>query len=792
VLDRPPLRVLIAVALVTGCTLAFQVVLTRVLAATLAYHFSFLAISLGLLGTGAGALAVYVWPARFRRRSLEHELARWSVVYAALLIGIPFVLVRLDLTQVDGVDARFVTHLAVACLVAALPSLAAGIVVALAISGYTERVGVVYAFDLVGAGLGALLIVPVLWLDDAPTLLVALGVVAATAALMFGWSAKRARGFALAVGIGGVAVVTVSAATSVLYLPPRHQTPDDAVKVADRWNPLSRVVGYDFPSSPTFSAVFYDQVYAPVPIVAGGEIPGWEALRAGPQSVGYELTGPGRALVIGGGGGRDIYAALAAGQEPVDVIELNEGIRRVVDDDLGDISGSPYSRPGVHTTVGDGRSVLAERDTRYDQIHIGFTDTLSANAAQGYALTENNLYTIEAFGEYLDHLEPDGVLNVSRLRKLVGDEAIRVTVLALAALEREGVDQPEDNVVVILGKDVFGEEYGTVLARREPYTAAELARIRELAATRGEGVAFAPAGPYVGEWAALAEADGWRDFCEGYELDVCPPTDDRPFFFNMTRIENLGQYEDGYIFSTDPFMLLLVTLGILMVLSVVAFVVPLLVVQRASRPSAGSLVYFAAIGLGFLLLEIVLIQRFVLFLGFPTYALSIVLFSLLLFTGVGSQLSTLCRNERRAVQLALAGTAVLIALGAFGLQPFLRALIDLPFALRVVIAIALMAPAGVLLGMAMPIGLRRFVVLFPDGVPFAWGVNGIASVLGSVLGVALAISFGFTVATLAACACYLAALAHATFGRWAARNETQTVGEVSRPDMDVRVASAEA
>jgi spermidine synthase len=151
-----------------------------------------------------------------------------------------------------------------------------------------------------------------------------------------------------------------------------------------------------------------------VPIVGDGPVPDWQMLVTGPASIGYELTGPGHALVIGGGGGRDIYTALSQGQRPVDVIELNEGIRATVDEDLGHLSGAPYSRDGVSTVIGDGRSQLASRDVLYDQIHIGFTDTLSGNAAQGFALTENNLYTVEAFLEYFAHLKPRGVLNVSR------------------------------------------------------------------------------------------------------------------------------------------------------------------------------------------------------------------------------------------------------------------------------------------------------------------------------------------------------------------------------------------
>jgi hypothetical protein len=766
---RPKLPTLFALGLVTACTLAFQVVLTRLFSAVLAYHFSFLAISLSLLGTGGGALLLYVRPEWFEDRSVERLLARWSSVFSLLLIAVPFILVQLDFSSVDELDLRFALNLAFSCLLCSLPSFASGVLVALAIDRYTRWIGPVYAFDLVGAGLGALVIVPILWLSPAPTLVVILGVLAGAASLLFAVSddeATKERVLGLALAVAGLAVVGLSSVSSILYLDPRYTLPPNVRLVAERWTPLARVFGYEFTDSSKLALLFYDRVWAPVPIPRGDQVPTWKDVRTGPASVGYEITGPGRALVIGGGGGRDIYAALSAGQRPVDVIELIEGNRRVVDEDLGHVSGAPYSHDGVSTVIGDGRSVLAARDVKYDQIHIGFTDTLSANAAQGFALTENNLYTIEAFVEYLDHLKPDGVLNVSRLLKLVGDEALRITVLTLAALERYGVEDPMKNIVVILGKDVLGPPTGTVLARKRPYTEQELARIEQLVAERAEGLLFIPGGPYRDAWAELARAPSLQSFCEGYYLDVCPPTDDKPFFFSMQRLSNIGDRSSGYIYATDPFSILMLTLVILGVLSIVAFVVPLFLVQSERRPRLSSLTYFAAIGLGFLLLEIVLIQRLVLFLGFPTYALSVVLFALLIFSGIGSLLSSRFEHPRRALIVALALASLLIGAGAFALQPLLRMLIDLPFAARATAAVALLAPFGVTLGIAMPIGLRRISHLFPGAVPYAWGVNGVASVLASVLGMAIAINLGFAAATLAACACYVFALGHALFGHW--------------------------
>ncbi len=766
---RPSRRVLLAVALITACTLAFQVVLTRLLAAVLAYHFSFLAISLALLGTGGGALIVYVRPGWFDRRPLESALGAWAVAYAALLIVAPFVLAHIEFSFDQDVTFAFALKLAFTCVLAALPAFAAGIVVALAIRGYATWVGRVYAWDLVGAGLGAGIIVPALFYPP-PAVMIVIGIVAAIAAVLFATGSGAVARAGLIVAASGVVLTVIAGSTSILYIAPNYPQPSGSKRVADLWTPLSRVQGFRFPISggfAAFAALFYDRVSTPVPVVRNGVIPDWSAMKVGPQSIGYELSGPGgHALVIGGGGGRDIYNALAEKQRPVDVIELNAGIRHVVDVDLGELSGRPYTLPGVHTTIGDGRSVLASRKTKYNQIHIGFTDTLSANSAQGFALTENNLYTKQAFDEYFDHLRPNGVLNVSRRIKLVGQEALRATVLTYAALEHRGVKDPSRNVVVIRGRDLFGEKYGTVLARLTPYSDGELARIKDLAAQRGLGLLSSPGGPYVGAWKELHDAPGWNTFCTHYSLNVCPPTDDKPFFFNMKRISQIGSKSKGYIYGADPYDVLMLTLGILTVLAIIAFLMPLPLASSVTRPKLSALLYFALIGLGFLVLEIVLVQRFVLFLGFPTYALSVVLFSLLVFSGIGSYLSSRLPRNRRTLEVVLVLIALVIGATAYGLQPLLSSLIDWPFPARAMFSVAFLVPYGVLMGMALPLGLRRFEALYPRSVAYAWGVNGVASVLASVLGVAVAINWGFAVASLVAASCYVGALVHVTVGRW--------------------------
>ena len=756
--------------LVAGSTLALQVLLTRVLSNVLLYHFGFLTISLALLGVGAAAIIVYVRPGWFDRIPLERQLARWSLAFGALLAIAVFVIVRLDYVY-TGIDTGFALTLAAASVLAALPFLAGGLVIALAVRGYARTIGTLYAFDLAGAGVGAVAVVPLLWLVPAPTLIVIVAGLGAVAGLLFAGAAPERR-WALGGTTLALVLVVLAAATDAYDLKPPGVEP-----VADRWTPISRVIGYGALGNTGSGFVTYDRVIGEVvPYRRGEPLPDWRKTQEGPQSVGYRLTGPGHALIIGGGGGRDIVTALSERQR-VDVIELNRAIRDVVDDDLRFISGAPYTLPGVSTAIGDGRSTLTQRDDRYDTVHLGFTDTYSGNSAQAFALTENNLYTVEAFQEYLDHLRPGGVLNVSRPDREGINEALRATVLAMEALRREGVSDPRRNVVVLLGTytspfNTF--RYGTVVAKREPFTAAELDTVKRLARERSEGVAFAPGGPYAAGWDELAAARDHRDFCEHASFDYCAPTDNRPFFFNLQRVGHFGETAaPGGFRVPDPTLILAVTLGILLVLSAGAFVLPLALVRGEGRPSAGALTFFAAIGLGFLVLEVVLIQRFVLFLGFPTYALSVVLFALLVFTGIGSLASVRAgaSDPRRALVAALGAGAAMIALAAFALQPLLHTLIDLPFAARIALTIALLAPLGFALGMAMPLGLRRLERLYPSGVAWAWGINGIASVLASVLAITVAIMFGFTAATLLALACYLVALGHALWGRWPAAGE---------------------
>jgi hypothetical protein len=752
----PTPSILAALAVVTAIGLAQQVAFTRLLSAVLPYHFGFLAISLSMLGTGAAALLLYVRPG-WVGDSPPRFVARWTAFLAVALVLLPVGLARIDIAGVP-IGWGFALRLGCACILGALAPLAAGFVVAATIATYTRHIAAVYAADLVGAGVGALAVVPLLDLVPAPGLVALLGALAALAALGIAPPRSNVRRFSGVILVVSLGVFGAGSFTRLLYLEHGYAQTQGTLKVSEHWTALGRHFGFVSPRDDYQAYLFYDRVYAPIP--AGGDIepPDYRTLGTGPQSIGFALTEPGSALIIGGGGGRDIYNALSSGQKQIRVVELLDGNRRVVDEDLAAYSGSPYSRPRVETTIGDGRSVLAATDELYDHIHIGFTDTLSANAAQGFALTENGLYTVEAFEEYFDHLKPHGVLNVTRLLKLVGDEALRVTVLTLAALERKGVKDPFRNVIVVHGLESFDSPTGTVLARLEPFTEAEIEKVKRLADERAKGLLMVPGGPNLREWGELAAAPSILEFCRNYPLDVCPPTDDRPFFFDMGRIGALGQLgSEGYLYDS-PITILLLTLALLILLSAMTMGLPLAFVPRGARPSVSTLVMFFCLGLGYLFLEIALLQRFSLFLGFPTYALSVVLFALLLFSGLGAFVSARFGEHERGLGVVLGAATALTAASAVGLPPILTAMIGASFPVRALVAVLLIAPLGVCLGAAMPLGLRRLGLVQPSHVAYAWGANGVASVLASVVGTFIAVKLGITALCLAASGAYAVAL----------------------------------
>jgi hypothetical protein len=551
-----------------------------------------------------------------------------------------------------------------------------------------------------------------------------------------------------------------------------------------KWNSFSRVGVYDRPHhdwslSPKFTgargpSLFMDiDAGASTPILKGtGNIADAAHLRYELTAVAYHLAerpGGFSALVIGPGGGRDLLSALLFGARRVDGVEINPIIvRDVMLDRFREYSGNLYANSRVSIHVEDGRSFVRRSPERFDVIQASLVDTWAATAAGAYTLTENTLYTTEAFGEYLDRLTPDGLLTITRW---VAD-GLRLVSLAQEACARRGLDAAQ-HLAIVQYKTVM-----TFILKRSPFSAEEVRRLQGVADDLGFTLLYAPGAAPVAlkdpleirrvgmstvDYRELILATDRERFLAAHPLNVGATTDDRPFFFHTTRLRDQFQAAFGRSMLFGNGLSALLTLfGISAALVLLFIIGPLLL--EGGRPGRGWgswLAYFGALGAGFMLLEVALLQRFVLLLGHPVYSLTVTLFSLLLGTGLGSLLSRRVGIERvrRATVRALVAVALVAILAALGLARLVDLAMPWPLAVRIVAAAAVLIPFGVLLGTALPGGMRLLETARPEIVAWGWGMNGAFSVIGATLAIFIAMNWGFSATLSIGALTYLVAAA---------------------------------
>jgi hypothetical protein len=464
-------------------------------------------------------------------------------------------------------------------------------------------------------------------------------------------------------------------------------------------------------------------------------------------SVGYQWRPPDTVCVIGAGGGRDVLTALASGARSVDAVELNGGIVSLLRHQFREFSGDLYDRPDVTTHVEEGRAYLSHAHKAWDLIQISLIDSFSATAAGAYALSENNLYTVQAARLYLKRLRPNGVLSISRWTRLAtGLEVPRLVLLLKRALEEEGIESPLEHIAVIEGGIV-----ATVLVSPTSISSNEIARLDSICAERG----FTRLWPGSGSIVAEVLQTGPSRFTK-MGIDLTSPSDDRPFFFqllpvfgsvNPVLVKKLSVNEGAVI-------LLRWLMGIVAALTVVLFFLPFALTRHIPRGPGfwkGS-GYFAAIGMAFILIETGFIQRFILYLGHPSHATTVVLTAMLLGAGLGS-LSVWRVATVRTIRWGVA-LPILLALITLVLPRLFGITLGWPFAGRVLAGLSILFPPAFLMGFAFPIGLSRFG---EESKAWFWALNGIASVLAGVLSLALGMTLGFQGVLWVGTAGYLAA-----------------------------------
>ena len=641
---QPRRRVLVGVSLVCFANLLLEVVLTRIFSAVMYYHFTFLAISLALLGLGASGVYVYVHADRFQEENVERDLARYARRFAwAAVLALAYVVANPVAETTEragdvGLSNYVVLRLVLLILVTVLPFFYAGMVVSLGIATFRRSVNRVYAYDLFGAACAAVLAGLLLGALGGPSAVVLVAVVASLAAALFAGSG-RARWLPF---LGSALLLLASARTPLFALPPIKA--EAGRLLFEAWNAFSRVTVVD--RRPGVLEIQMDAAAA-TRVSSLDSVPPWPTAVSALGLTLFEGTSP-EVLVIGPGGGLDVAHALQAGARRVTAVDINPLITvTVMSERFKAESGGLYQDPRVELVTAEGRSFVRRSRQRYDLIQATLIDTWAATSAGAFALTENNLYTIEAFEDYFSRLTPRGVIAMSRYYR--GDpETVRLTVLAAAALERRGVPEgrARDHLYIARKRGL-----AVTLTKGTAFTPAELERLDGASRASDFTVVLSPRTAGETELERLVDGGARSDAVRRYPLDITPPTDDRPFFFYFGRASDLldlaGQLSSPRF--RNPTLWVLTAVALTMTLLVVVFVFVPLGMYRASALDGGEgparrrhglgLAYFALIGLAFMVVEIGLIQKLVLFLGHPTYAFITVLSAMLVGGSTGALLA---------------------------------------------------------------------------------------------------------------------------------------------------------
>lgn len=810
-----PTRLDGGIFLISFAVLLVELLLTRIFSVTMFYHLSFVVVSLAMLGFGASGLVINLWPTLFRESKMAKHLAIGATLFAltsVVVVGVAFHLpMPLEMSRAN------LLRLGLIYILCVIPFLMGGLVVALILTHRTEQANRLYFADLAGAAFACLVFIPVTDRLGAPSGVFVAAAVAAIAAVVFAGRDAPKLG-RVAVGVAGLMALAAIANMQwgfydVRVTKGRRQPPTLALQ----WNSFSRVevVGTPasmtqerFPTGAGFSQrldpnlrttelmLRYDADAATEITRFDGDLNRLAYLRYDVASAPYQMRPHENILILGTGGGRDILTALQTGNRRITGAEINPLTVRLMRGDFRDFTGGIYDDyPGIEIVNEEGRNFLRRKDAaaKYDLIQASLVDTWAATAAGAYALAENNLYTVEAFEDYLRHLTPDGVLAFSRWYTDPPVEVLRVVSLAREALKRQdNAADPSAHVFVVRTNNVDGRRLlSTTLVKRTPFTTEELERLRAWAAEMDFPVVYAPddAARRVApnEFHRFIGAQS-AEFAANFPYELSAVYDDRPFFFDRVPLMSWAAHRLGVATSrvgAAPMTLggqtLLAALVVSALFTALLLLLPVLSSLRQRRgeslstsPSTGAsssssggdarggrallwVVYFACLGLGFIAIEIVLIQRFNLFFGYPVYSLTVVLFTMLLASGAGSYLAGRW-GHAKLLPRALVLICAMGVLYTLGLPALLRSLPGASTPVRIVLGVLLVAPLGLLMGVPFPTGLRRAGREARNLVAWGWAANGAASVFGSTLTMLVSMTYGFTVSFFLGTLAYMVAL----------------------------------
>lgn len=783
-----------AIFLLSLAGLALENSLTRIFSITMWYHYAFMAISVAMLGMSTGAVKVYL--AGFASKTddeLEILISKYSRLFAFSLIFSLLTLLSIPFVPRPTGIGYFTTALIYA--VAAVPFYFEGVAVSLILATkYIKQANRLYAADLAGAAAGSLAFFALLSVTDAVSAIIfisSLGLFSAYAV------SKKKADMILAVCI--IVFSLFNHAGKIFRI--EWTKVDEGVLEAtvehnlewESWTPFSRITvaplmnsnGFGWGISGKMMSQFPDYKIeqknlkidsAAATIITKNSMPvsGLIHLRYDITNFAHYLFPRSKVGIIGVGGGRDILSALHFNQKEIWGIEINGRIIEALTKVYAGYTYDVSALPNVHIVEDEARNFFEKNDMQFDLIQASLIDSWAATASGAFVLTENSLYTLEAWKTFFSRLSDNGAITMSRwyYPKRPG-ELLRLVNLAYQTLLESGIKEPAKHIILV-GVDYvpadqplehhFGS--GTIIVSKKPFKPEIIDRAKSLADIYGFETLLAGGEEKESVFKAIITPGKRETFMANYSLDLTPPTDDNPFFFNMLKpsavIKGMNVESEGLL-STNLMAIhnLLWLIAIVIILSLFLIIIPLVSKMKTGISKAvfnRYTLYFTALGIGFMLIEISLIQKFAVFLGHPTYSILVVLFTMLLFSGLGSFSSKKLREKIGIKGLFILLILVVATVGSANMF-ILRFFNSWPIAPRIIYSFCTMALAGFFMGMPFPTGLALLNRKVSSSAPWFWGVNGAASVVSSVAATAISIFYGISATFFTGLFCYLAAFA---------------------------------
>jgi hypothetical protein len=782
--ERRPYRWLAAgLFFATLATLLLETLDARLLSVLTWYHLSFFAVSIAMLGMAAGAVFVFLKPARFTAIEAPLALDKLAVLFSLSIAASHVVNLSVPILPLTDFSVMEVCAIAVATVALTVPFAISGVLVTIALTRCGGAIGRLYAFDLAGAALGCLLVVPTLnWANVSSATFLAAAAAAVSAACFsrFAGVARGRRAATLAIALLGLALFNATRFEPfrVLYPKNRQLWFAESASQYTAWNSHSYVIVQKPSLQPSFfwaggrgSEQYRSELsWLVIDGEAGTPITRWDG---DPNSLAwvshdlttlpYHLRAGGDAAVIGVGGGRDVLAALWARSRSVTGIDVNSVVIDTLTTRDRAFAGIA-NRPEVTLVHDDGRAYLTRSLRQFDVVQMSLVDTWAATGAGAFTLSENGLYTVQAWRVFLDRVKPSGILSVSRwfdARQV--SETSRLLALGVAALLQRGIDRPQEHVILVVRGGV-----ATLMVSPSPFTQADRETLNQVTSAEEFRTLVSPWTPAVSgnRLDRIARSRSLPELevaTADPRFDYSPPTDQRPYYFNMLKPTAFryglsipkGGVLWGNLRATATLLVLLIVSGVLVLLIIVWPLWRSAPPDLPARRFRLTMAYFGLIGFGYMLIQIALVQRFSIYLGHPTYTLSIILFAMLVFTGVGSLASEWLVLSPRGGFLFLPAAIclTLLALVLF-MQPAMDRTLPLSLPIRTAVVLTFTAPLSILLGCCFPIGVRlnRAAAAL---TPWMWGINGACGVLASVTAVAVSMWFGINTNLWAAAAFYL-------------------------------------